>query len=185
MDTFGLDVAGAVDAADNFSWCTFDHGVLGGRMLRLGNAQTIDDINGANFSGSAGYNIEKPGSAGHVTVHGGTGTRWGEEFDLDPNNLVDWTGAAVAEQPAASRLGPAVSVTPSPVRGQALLCAHVPPGQTATLSVVDVLGRVVYRSSFVIRTSSFPLDLRSMRAGVYFARLDAAGQNATAKVVLQ
>ncbi|MBM3323919.1 T9SS type A sorting domain-containing protein [candidate division WOR-3 bacterium] len=78
-----------------------------------------------------------------------------------------------------------LAIASNPVRGQALLRCQVPPGQAVTLSVVDILGRVVLHSSFVIRTSSFPLDLRSMRAGVYFARLEAGSQRSIAKFVLQ
>jgi DNA-binding beta-propeller fold protein YncE len=89
--------------------------------------------------------------------------------------------------PALLRLG----LASNPVRGQALFRCQVPPGQAAELSVVDVLGRVVLsrrvQSPFgdSPSPSSLPLDLRSMRAGVYFARLEAGSQKSIAKFVLQ
>ena len=52
------------------------------------------------------------------------------------------------------------------------------------LHVYDASGRCV-RSSFVISTSSFPLDLMSMPAGVYMVRLDSGGRSWRTKLVVQ
>jgi DNA-binding beta-propeller fold protein YncE len=84
-----------------------------------------------------------------------------------------------------------VALVSNPVRGRAVFRWQVPPGQTAVLSVMDILGRVVLRRRVQSpfgdspSPSSLLLDLGSMRAGVYFARLETAGQMATAKFVLQ
>ncbi len=53
-----------------------------------------------------------------------------------------------------------------------------------TLRVYDASGCLV-RSVFGIRASSFPLDLRVLPSGAYFVRLDASGQHASARIVLQ
>jgi N-acetylneuraminic acid mutarotase len=53
------------------------------------------------------------------------------------------------------------------------------------LSIYDVTGRLVLHSSFVISNSSFSVDLRSMSAGVYLARLEAGGFMATQKLLIQ
>ncbi|MEO0078752.1 MAG: T9SS type A sorting domain-containing protein, partial [candidate division WOR-3 bacterium] len=52
------------------------------------------------------------------------------------------------------------------------------------VSVLDVSGRCVRHSTFVIRTSSLPLDLRGLSAGVYTLRLSAGGRTATQKLVI-
>jgi hypothetical protein len=53
-----------------------------------------------------------------------------------------------------------------------------------TLRVYDASGRLV-QSPCVISTSSFRIDLRSMPAGVYFARLTNPNRTATLKLILQ
>ncbi len=92
-------------------------------------------------------------------------------------------GIEESDAPVPLRLG----LGANPVRYQALLRAHVPPGQTAELSVVDVSGRVVLRQALSAerRVSGVVLDLRLMPAGVYFARLEAGAQRSTVKFVLQ
>jgi hypothetical protein len=191
MDTFGIDVAGTVDANDNFSWCTFDHGTLGGRMLEVGNSQTIDDISGASFYGSSGYNIEKLGSAGHLTVNGGAGTRWGEDFDNDPNNLVDWVGSGIGAQTPTDLLKPLFAISPNPLRaGFATVRWDMTEspgdsGRVPSIAIYDATGRCVLHSSFGLRTSSLRLDLRSMSSGVYTVRFTAGGFAATQKLVVQ
>jgi hypothetical protein len=92
MGAGGISIAGTVDAANDFDDCSFDHGDATGPMLKIENGQTLDGLANVAFSGTAGYNVEKLGAAGHVTVTLGGGTRWGEAFDNDPNNLVDWVG---------------------------------------------------------------------------------------------
>jgi hypothetical protein len=51
------------------------------------------------------------------------------------------------------------------------------------VTVYDATGRLVY-SSVVPRASSFPLDLRSVRAGVYLVRLTVGGFSATQKLII-
>ncbi len=91
MDAGGINVAGGVDGTDNFSGCTFDHGpVTSGPMLRVENTQTFTMAD-ASFSGTGGSNIEKTTAvSGRITVLGGAGTRWGEDYDNDPQDLVGW-----------------------------------------------------------------------------------------------
>jgi hypothetical protein len=85
-----------VNVTNNFSQCTFDHGTAAsGPMLKIETGQTLDDISNLSFTGTAGYNIEKLGATGHITVTAGAGSRWGEDFDNDPNNQVDWKGGDI------------------------------------------------------------------------------------------
>ncbi len=90
MDTNGINVAGSVDVTNDFSYSSFDHGSTAGKMLKVENTQTLDNMSDVSFTGSAGYNIEKLGSSGHITVTGGGGSRWGESYENDPNSKVDW-----------------------------------------------------------------------------------------------
>ncbi len=92
MNNNGINIASGagVHGTNNFSDCTFDHGSQSGQMLRVENNQTIDDMRNVDFTGTTGYNIYKGTNQGHITVTGGSGTRWGEDYDNDPNDLVDW-----------------------------------------------------------------------------------------------
>jgi hypothetical protein len=54
----------------------------------------------------------------------------------------------------------------------------------SALRIYDATGRLVH-SSFGLRTSAFHLDLRSMPAGVYLLRLDAAGRSWHTKLLVQ
>ncbi len=53
------------------------------------------------------------------------------------------------------------------------------------VSIIDVSGRLVFRSSFATRTSSLPLDLRGLSAGVYAVRLSSGSNSVTRKLVVQ
>jgi hypothetical protein len=80
-------------------------------------------------------------------------------------------------------------VSPNPLAsGFATLSFTRPRDHSTTgplsLSIYDAAGRLV-QSSFVRRTSSFRLDLRSMPAGVYLLKVTAAGFSATRKLVVQ
>jgi hypothetical protein len=91
MDTLGVNIAGTVDTANDFDNCSFEHGAISGRMLKIENNQTLDNMQNVGFSGTAGSNIEKLVNAGHIWITTGPGSRWGEAYDNDPNNLVDWS----------------------------------------------------------------------------------------------
>jgi len=90
-DTLGINIAGTIDTANDFDDCTFQHGAIAGCMLKVENNQSLNNVQNVGFSGSAGYNIEKLVNAGHIWITTGPGDRWGEAFDNDPNNLVDWS----------------------------------------------------------------------------------------------
>jgi hypothetical protein len=130
MGTNGVIVntGATVDAVNNFSQSTFDHGTAAsGPMLKIENGQTIDDISNLSFIGTAGYNIEQLGATGHITVTAGAGSRWGEDFDNDPNNLVDWRGGDIGPTaivvPAGSYDTSAVLVPKVKVKNFASLAA--------------------------------------------------------------
>jgi len=88
------------------------------------------------------------------------------------------------EQRPAGNTGPMLAVLGNPVRNGVWLRLQIPQGQTGRLAVYDAAGRLVH-SSFVISTSSFRLDLRSVSAGVYFVCLEAGRTRATEKVIVQ
>jgi hypothetical protein len=84
--------------------------------------------------------------------------------------------------PDASR--PTLDAYPNPARGTVSISCS-PFGDTeARLTMYDVSGGLVY-SSFVILTSSFRLDLRSIPAGVYVLRLESDRGSATRKLVIE
>jgi hypothetical protein len=94
MDASGVSIASgaAVDATNNFSQCSFDHGSLTGPMLKVENSQLLNNMMNTSFSGTAGSNVEKLANSGHITIVGVGGTRWGPTYESDPNGLIDWVG---------------------------------------------------------------------------------------------
>ena len=78
-----------------FTNCTFRNGASGGssRLITFNNSQTLT-IEGTVFPentwGSA-YNVYKSNASGHITFTNATGLYAGEDYDYDPNDLVDWT----------------------------------------------------------------------------------------------
>ncbi|MEO0079750.1 MAG: CARDB domain-containing protein, partial [candidate division WOR-3 bacterium] len=121
MNSSGINVASGatVHATNNFSYCNFYHGSISGPMLKLENSQVIV-MNQTNFSGSAGYNIEKLSNQGIDTVSGGGGTRWGEAYDNDPYDRVIWV---VGADVGTSRIIAPVETIPygTPVTPQAVV----------------------------------------------------------------
>ena len=85
-----------------------------------------------------------------------------------------------------------LTLSANPVRGRAQFRCQVPVRQTATLVIHDVLGRVVSRQfvgggekPVVLTWAGADVRGRRVPAGIYFARLEAIGQRATVKVVLE
>jgi len=106
-------------------------------------------------------------------------------FVARPLFLAVYSDEPVGIKEATGGLRLRLLIGANPVRGKAKLRCQVPLGQEATLSIVDVAGRLVHRSSVVGRTTSLTLDLADLRAGVYFAGLETPGCRSTAKFVLQ
>ena len=90
----------------------------------------------------------------------------------------------VAEEKSVVHERIALSVAPNPAKGVVRIECCLPMNTPTSLRMYDVAGHRVY-SSFVIRTSDFHLDLRSMPAGVYLLRLESDGGSATSKLVIE
>jgi hypothetical protein len=145
MDTLGIRVAAGafVDTLYNFSSCSFDHGSLPGPMLSIENGQALTML-GTSFAGLAGANVEKLANTGHVTVIGGAGNRWGEDFDSDPNNIVDWYTADVG---CAAILAPAGTIGVGTAAAPRVVLQNWGDLAVATavrLAIRDSLGAAVY-----------------------------------------
>ena len=91
-------------------------------------------------------------------------------------------GVAEGRPPGQERI--ALSVEPNPASGIARIRYALPGNTEANLRMYDVAGHRVY-SSFIIRTSDFHLDLRSMSAGVYLLRIESSRGSATRKLVIE
>ncbi len=91
----------------------------------------------------------------------------------------------VQERPAPDSRRLTFEVRPNPCRGQVVL--HWTTGllgHSATLVLYDASGRSVLHSSFDIRTSSLPLDLRSLPAGLYVARVSSRFASAQTRLIV-
>ena len=176
MDTSGVVISSGalVDAADNFSNCAFDHGAAArGPMLKIENDQVIDDMADISFTGTAGSNIEKLGATGHVTVNGGSGNRWGDDFESDPNSLVDWEGGGVEEAlGVAARATDAATV----VRGVLRLPVSL---FTIHTSLFDMTGRQV------MALHPGANDVSHLALGVYLAKPSGESLAGSQKFVVQ
>lgn len=113
MDDSGINIGfgATIDSVDNFSSCVLDHGDSPGPMLKIENNQFLTNITNLSFYGTAGSNIEKLTTVGRVVVSYGGGTRWGEDYDSDPNNLVDWVSGARRDVGISAILSPADTVS--------------------------------------------------------------------------
>jgi hypothetical protein len=87
------------------------------------------------------------------------------------------------EEQKIVNLKPMLTVLGNPVSNAIRLRLQVPRGQTATLTLLDVAGRLVRRLS-VGRTSTLEIDLRSVPAGVYFIQLRSPAVNDEHKIVV-
>ena len=94
---------------------------------------------------------------------------------------------AVAEPNTSPTRAPALSLTctPNPASGSVTisLSPSIPLSLSPILRVYDSQGRMVL--SREVSTSPFPLPTSDLPSGAYFARLDAGGQHATTRIVLQ
>ncbi|MFO7639562.1 MAG: T9SS type A sorting domain-containing protein [bacterium] len=93
-------------------------------------------------------------------------------------------GVMAGELPAGA---PFVKLGPNPVTsGLATLRYSLPKAGPASIRVFDVSGRnVLSRGLVASRSGAVSLDLRSLSAGIYLVKLEAAGYSATQKLVLQ
>ncbi len=127
-------------------------------------------------------------TAGSGLVWALKGNKTFEFFAYDPGADAGVSGLLTTSLSAfaASRLR--LEIVPNPVRaGLAtvrLFSRSVVPRAQVRLTILDAAGRVVYRSAPDVRHSTFMVDFRSLRPGVYLVCLDA-GWTATAKLVVR
>jgi hypothetical protein len=93
----------------------------------------------------------------------------------------------VAEPKTPPTRAPALSLScePNPFSGSVTisLSPSIPSSLSLVLRIFDASGRLVL--SQPVRTSSFILQASSLPSGVYLARLDAVGQHASVRLILQ
>ena len=104
MGTGGILInSGAtIDATNNFSNGAFSNPASGGTCLRIENNQSftganrIENVSFPNNPGGGASNVTKTSTAtGSLEFFTAIGEFSGEDFDSDPNNLIDWTGELV------------------------------------------------------------------------------------------
>ncbi len=158
-----------VDSVNNFSDCTFDHGDIGGRMLKIENAQDLL-MNNVNFEGSAAgvdYNVEKLANSGTIRIPTGTGTRWGESFENDPNSRIFWELSGVEEQSGSpDKWQPAAATI---VRSVLYLTAGNE-NEASKAVLVDISGRRV------MQLTAGSNDVSGLAPGVYHARSETGSR---------
>ena len=97
--------------------------------------------------------------------------------------------ASGVEEELTPHLAPRLTLSPNPATGGSVRLSFTGPLDHSTtrplrISISDVSGRCV-QSTICNLKSAMPLDLRSMPAGVYLVRVEAADFTATQKLVVQ
>jgi hypothetical protein len=158
---------------------------------RDGNNEFIYQYATANWIRSSTIGIQDPtASIGITVIYDTTRNRAAApiyahraiKFSTDPPVV----GILSPESAICNLQSEMLSAFPNPFTGKTTirlspLASRLSP---LVLGVYDASGRLVH-SPFVISTSSFRLDLRSMPAGLYFARLTGPDRTATLKLILQ
>ncbi|MCK4661537.1 MAG: T9SS type A sorting domain-containing protein [Bacteroidales bacterium] len=89
-----------INTTNNFSDGTFTNPYNGGTCLTIENSQSfvgegnyIENVSFPVNNGYGTYNVTKSSAtAGEIEFYAATGALAGEEYDNDPNNLIDWLG---------------------------------------------------------------------------------------------
>ncbi|HRP88990.1 MAG TPA: GEVED domain-containing protein [Edaphocola sp.] len=74
-----------------------------------------------------------------------------------------------------------ITVMPNPVKEQIKVSITGPIGKASTLSLIDVIGRVVY--SQAVSQSEFTVDLHTLKAGVYLLQFNDGASSQVIKLV--
>jgi len=95
-------------------------------------------------------------------------------------------GVSEPARPCPAGPIPLLAARPNPAVGRTTIClsSFAIHRSLLTLCMYDASGRLVH-SEPGLRASTFQLDLRSFPAGVYFLRLDAGPEHATARLIVQ
>jgi len=108
----------------------------------------------------------------------------GYRDSMPPYLVVDWEPVGISENVAAPSLTD-LTVVPNPAFGHARLHWQGQPSARAALTVTDAAGREVLAMHLELsRGQAVDLDLGTLPAGVYLARLVAPALNATRKFVI-
>ena len=120
---------------------------------------------------------------GGYVIAGTSDSATGSILLIKTDSLGDvMAGVAEVSWPAGQRV--ALSVTPNPTSGVALVNYSVSRETGANLGLYDVSGRQV-RSWAGLRASGFRLDLRPMPAGVYLLRFESGCDAVARKLVIE
>ncbi len=91
-----------IDAIHHFSNGTFSNGATTGQLLRIENTQDFSGANRLenvlfpNNPGGAASNVAKYSAvSGNLEIYNSSGLFAGENYDNDPNDLIDWSGPIV------------------------------------------------------------------------------------------
>ncbi len=148
------------------------------------NADTVWTAAMAGAGHEVGTDVEQTEDGGYVIAGTTYSSQAPDSLLLIKTDSLGGVSVGVAETRASAGGRVAFSVAPNPAKRVVRIEYSLPVNTPTSLRMYDVAGHRVY-SSFVIRTSDFHLDLRSMPAGVYLLKLDSDVGSATRKLIIE
>ncbi len=98
-----------------------------------------------------------------------------------PSNAVEVTNVSVFSLSANAKL---LHIAPNPAEGHFSL-SHLPKGKQATLLLYDAYGKTVLKHKFLTNGSALLVEWQDYQPGLYYLRLEMAGQVYAGKVVFR
>lgn len=110
-----------------------------------------------------------------VTITDRGGCSFEQTYTVDVINNIDDLNAVIGD----------LQLSPNPTPDQAMLRANFAQAVDAQLDVVNALGQSMWRSPVYRNVNSLnePIDLSNVPAGIYFVRVQAAGQSKTIRLI--
>ncbi len=130
--------------------------------------------------------VEIPGENGSTLIATENGTYTvvalnGNECVSELSNAVEVTTVSTYSLSANTQ---PLHITPNPATGSFTI-SHLPQGKQATLLLYNTYGKTVFKREFLTNGSALLVEWQDYKPGLYYLRLETAGQVYAGKIVFQ